>query len=171
MRRLDRATMASWLFFAAFSQPKGAAERADPGALYEAAVLIDDRRVVPLTLLAQAGVSLGLAIVMWLWRGNVAAASTLLGGMVVVIPNGFLAARLLGPGAGGSAAGLLRAAWIGAVGKMLLTAVLFGAVFALVRPISALAVFAGFIAAQLTIFGVPLIAGGEREADTMTVKS
>jgi ATP synthase protein I len=134
-------------------------------------VLTDDRRVVPLTLLAQAGVSLGLAIVIWLWRGNVAGASALLGGIMAVIPNGFLAARLLGPGAGGSAVGLLRAAWLGALGKMLLTAALFGAVFALVRPISAPAVFAGFIAAQLAIFGAPLIAGGEREADTMTVKS
>src|SRR5690606_34365368 len=104
-------------------------------------VLTDDRRVVLLTLLAQTAVSLGLAGLFALWLGNVVAVSVLLGGMVAVIPNGFLAARLLKPRADDSAAAIMRSAWIGEIGKLLLTALLFGVIFAMVRPISVLAVF------------------------------
>jgi ATP synthase protein I len=115
-----------------------------------------DQRIVPLTLLAQAGVSVGLAILLWGWHGKVAATSALLGGMVAVIPNGYLAARLLAPQAD-NAATLLRSAWIGEVGKAVLTALLFGLIFGLVRPITPLAVFGGFIAAQLVVFAALLL--------------
>jgi ATP synthase protein I len=54
----------------------------------------------------------------------------------------------------------MRAAWIGEVGKVLLTALLFGVIFGFVRPIQPLAVFAGFIAAQLVVFGALLMSGG-----------
>ena len=46
-------------------------------------------RVVPLTLLAQAGVSVVLAAVLWLSFGDTVAVSTLLGGAAAVVPNGF----------------------------------------------------------------------------------
>ena len=131
-------------------------------------MLTDDRRVVPLTLLAQAGVSLGLAVALWFWQGSTAAVSALLGGMVAVIPNAFLAARLLAPGAGNSARALMRSAWLGEIGKLLLTALLFGVVFGVVRPISPLAVFGGFIAAQLVIFGALLYGGGAAHTEAMT---
>jgi ATP synthase protein I len=55
---------------------------------------------------------------------------------------------------------LYRAAWLGEFGKLLLTAVLFAAVFVSVRPLSAPAVFGGYIAAQMVIFGVPLFGSG-----------
>ena len=55
------------------------------------------QRVVPLTLLAQAGVSTVLAAVLWLSFGETHAVSTLLGGAAAVVPNGFLAARMLTP--------------------------------------------------------------------------
>jgi hypothetical protein len=42
----------------------------------------------------------------------------------------------------------------------LLTALLFGVIFGFVRPIQPLAVFAGFIAAQLVVFGALLMSGG-----------
>jgi ATP synthase protein I len=119
-------------------------------------VLTDDRRVVQLTLLAQVGVSAGLAILLWGWQGKVSATSALLGGLVAVIPNGYLAARLLAPQAD-NAATLLRSAWIGEFGKAVLTALLFGLIFGLVRPIAPLAVFGGFIAAQLVVFGALLL--------------
>jgi ATP synthase protein I len=77
-----------------------------------------------------------------------------LGGAAVVVPNAFLAARLLGASA--SARALLRAAWIGEIGKLLLTVTAFIVIFAFVRPISAPAVFAGFIAVQLVVFGALL---------------
>jgi ATP synthase protein I len=131
-------------------------------------VLTDDIRVVPMTLLAQASSSLVLAALLWFWQGPVAATSLFLGGMVAVVPNAFLAARLLRRQAGESASALMRAAWIGEIGKLLLTALLFGAIFSLARPISAPAVLGGFIAAQLVIFGALLVGSGagKRRATT-----
>lgn len=121
----------------------------------------DDRRTVPLTLLAQAGVSVGLAFLLWWVHGRVAAASALLGGMAAVIPNGFLAARLLATRTS-DARGLLRSAWIGELGKVVLTALAFAVIFGAVRPIEPLAVFGGFIAAQLMVFGALLLPSGGR---------
>jgi ATP synthase protein I len=123
-------------------------------------VVIDVKHVVPLTLLVQVCVSLVMAAVLWVWMGEVAALSALLGGGAVVIPNGFLAARLLQPSRDESAGAMLRAAWIGEIGKLLLTALLFGVIFGVVRPIEPAAVFAGLIAAQLVVFGALLLGGG-----------
>ncbi|HEX7081000.1 MAG TPA: ATP synthase subunit I [Gammaproteobacteria bacterium] len=127
-------------------------------------MLNDDRRVVLLTLLLQTGASLGLAGLLALWD-QVAALSALLGGMTAVVPNGFLAARLLKPRAGG-ARGLMRSAWIGEIGKLLLTALLFGVIFAFIRPLAVPAVFGGFIGAQLVVFGALLIGGTARPSTT-----
>jgi len=125
-------------------------------------VQIDDRRVVPLTLLAQAGVAAGLAGLLGLTAGAVASTSALLGGLAAVAPNAFLAARLIGPRHNDDATAVLRSAQIGLVGKLVLTALLFGAIFATVRPISGLAVFGGFIAAQTVVLGALLV--GSRPA-------
>jgi ATP synthase protein I len=94
--------------------------------------------------------------------GEVAAMSALLGGVAVVIPNGFLAARLLRPGRDESAMAIMRSAWIGEIGKLLLTVLLFAAIFGAVRPLEPLAVFCGFIAAQLVIFGALFLGGAPR---------
>lgn len=123
-------------------------------------MVIDVKHVVPLTLLVQACVSLVLAAVFWGLMGEVAGLSALLGGVAVVIPNGFLAARLLQPSRDQSAKAMMRSAWLGEIGKVLLTALLFGVIFGFVRPIQPLAVFAGFIAAQLVVFGALLVGGG-----------
>jgi ATP synthase protein I len=127
-------------------------------------VSIDVQRVVPLTLLAQAGVSTALAAVLWAGFGGTAAISTLLGGAAAVVPNGFLAARVLKPNRDVSAGAMMRAAWLGEIGKILLTVLAFGVIFGFVRPISPPAVFAGFIAAQLVVFGALLMGGGRNEA-------
>ena len=126
-------------------------------------------RVVPLTLLAQAGVSTVLAAALWLRFGDTVAVSTLLGGAAAVVPNGFLAARVLTPNRPVDA--LLRAAWIGEIGKILLTALAFGVIFGFVRPLSPPAVFAGFIAAQLTVFGALLVGDSGGSGKRMTTKS
>lgn len=122
-------------------------------------MVIDVKHVVPLTLLVQACVSLVVAAVLWVWTGRVAASSALLGGAAVVIPNGFLAARLLQPSRDHSAKAMMRSAWVGEIGKVLLTALLFGVIFGFVRPLEPWAVFAGFIAAQLVVFGALLVGG------------
>ena len=129
-------------------------------------MLADDRRFLPLTLLAQVGVGLCLAAVVWLWQGGVAATSVVAGTLVAVIPNTFLAARLLG--ARNDARALLRSAWIGEAGKLLLTVLLFGVVFAFLRPLSAAAVFTGFIAAQFVVMGSLLVGNKVRISPTET---
>ncbi len=114
---------------------------------------LSERQLVPITLLAQVGTTLGLAIIAGFWQGGVAAYSLLLGGLAVVAPNAFLAARLLTA----PPESLMRSAWLGEIGKLLLTVLLFAAIFGSVRPISAPAVFAGFIAAQFVVLGVLLL--------------
>jgi ATP synthase protein I len=126
-------------------------------------------RVVPLTLLAQAGVSMVLAAVLWLRFGDTVAVSTLLGAAAAVVPNAFLAARLLKPNRPVDA--LMRAAWIGEIGKLLLTALAFGVIFGFVRPIAPPAVFAGFIAAQLVVFGALLVGDPGGNGEKVTTKS
>ena len=122
--------------------------------------MIDVKHVVPVTLLAQTCVSVVAAAMLGLWVGEVAGVSALLGGAVAVVPNAFLAARLLKPSRDQSAGAMLRDAWIGEFGKVLLAALLFGVIFGFVRPIEPLAVFAGFIAAQLVVLGALLLGGG-----------
>ncbi len=122
-------------------------------------MLTDDRRVVPMTLLLQVAISLGLAAAGAVFAGAVVAISALLGGMTAVIPNAFLAARLLKPRANDSAGAVMRSAWIGVIGKLIITALLFGVIFALVRPLSPLAVFGGFITAQLMVPAAFLLSG------------
>ncbi len=129
---------------------------------------MDVKRVVPLTLLAQACVGVAVAGVLWPWFGDVAAVSALLGGATAVVPNGFLAARLLQPSRDESARAMMRAAWIGEIGKLLLTGLAFGVIFGFVRPIAPPAVFAGFIAAQLVLFGGLLIGNGTPPKEVMT---
>jgi len=123
-------------------------------------VQIDDRCVVPLTLLVQAGVAVGVAVLLGIAYGATAGVSALLGGIAAVAPNAFLAARLMQPRAHDDAAAVMRSAHVGVLGKMLLTGVVFGVIFATVRPISAPAVFGGFIAAQIVVLGALLVGGG-----------
>jgi len=125
-------------------------------------VVIDVKHIVPLTLLAQVCVSLVVAAVLWAWWGEVAAVSALLGGVAVVVPNGFLAARLLRPSRDESLRAIMRSAWLGEIGKLLLTVLLFAAIFGAVRPLEPLAVFCGFIAAQMVVFGALLVGGAQR---------
>jgi ATP synthase protein I len=131
-------------------------------------VVIDVKHVVPLTLLVQVCVSLVVAGVLLVAMGSVAAASALLGGATAVVPNGFLAARLLQPSREETAGAMMRSAWFGEIGKVLLTALLFGVIFGFVRPILPLAVFAGFIAAQLVVFGALLFGGGVGAQEAVT---
>jgi ATP synthase protein I len=120
---------------------------------------VSERRLQPilLILLVQLAAALAVAAVLALWQGQLVAVSALLGGAIAVIPNAFLAARLLGPRAGSSAKALLRAAWLGEIGKLLLTALLFSVALVTIRPISAFGLFGGYIAAQLVIFSLPLL--------------
>ena len=108
--------------------------------------------LVAKVLLAQLGLSVVLAALFWGMKGNVSAYSALLGGLTCVIPNAFLALRLVVPRRDSGPGALVRAAYIGEIGKLALTVLMFTIVFTLVRPLAAGALFAGFIAAQLVTF-------------------
>ena len=114
-------------------------------------------------LAGQIGIGVALAVVFWGLQGPVAGYSALLGSLTCVIPNAFLALRLVLPRRDPGARALIRAAYIGELGKLALTVLMFSIVFALVRPIEAVPLFAGFIAAQLaTIAGLVMRDKNER---------
>ena len=120
-------------------------------------------RTVRNILLAQLAVALLLAGIVWIWLGSGQAIPTLLGGMIGVVPNAFLAARLMSPRAGSSAKALLRAGWIGEAGKLAIAAVLFIAVFATLKPLHPEFVFAGYIATLLALPVALLFEGDGRK--------
>ena len=108
-------------------------------------------------LVGQIGIGSVLTVALWVLYGDVAGYSALLGALTCVIPNAFLALRLAVPRRDPGARALIQAAYIGELGKLGLTVLMFSMVFVLVRPLSAAALFAGFIAAQLmTVAGLLL---------------
>ena len=119
-------------------------------------------------LLGQLGSSVVLAMLFWGIGGRIAGYSALLGGLICVIPNAFLALRLVVPRRDPGARGLLRAAYIGELGKIALTVLMFSLVFALVRPVAAVPLFTGFIAAILVTFSGFLMRDREKTRDKRT---
>jgi len=118
-------------------------------------------------LAGQFGIGAVLAVVFWGLQGPVAGYSALLGSLTCVIPNAFLALRLVVPRRDPGAGALIRAAYIGELGKLALTVLMFSIVFALVRPLSAAPLFTGFIAAQLaTLAGLVMRDKNERNEET-----
>ena len=112
-------------------------------------------------LAGQIGIGVVLAAVLWSLYGSVAGYSALLGALTCVIPNAFLALRLAVPRRDPGARSLVRAAYLGELGKLALTVLMFSIVFVLVRPLSAAALFAGFVAAQLMTFAGLLLRDGQ----------
>ena len=104
-------------------------------------------------LLVQLGLTVVVAVLFWGTNGYVSAYSATLGGLTCVVPNAHLALRLVAPRRDPGAGALTRAAYIGELGKLALTVIMFCMIFALVRPLSAPALFTGFIAAQLATLG------------------
>ena len=115
---------------------------------------------VPRIIMWQLLVGTALAAVLLGVFDKVVGYSVLLGSLVAVIPNAFLALRLMAPRRDPGAQALIRAAWIGEIGKLALTVLFFTLVFALVRPLSAAALFAGFIVTQLVAFSGFLMRSG-----------
>ena len=108
--------------------------------------------MVAKVLLAQLGLTLVLGMLFWGTDGRVSGYSALLGGLICVIPNAFLALRLAASTRDPGARALMRAAYIGELGKLALTVLFFSMVFTLVQPLAAGPLFVGFIAAQLAVF-------------------
>lgn len=108
-------------------------------------------------LALQIGAGLTMAAAIWAGFGNLQGFSALLGALIAVVPNAFLALRLAASRRDPRPRSLLQAAYIGELLKVLLTVLLFSIVFITVRPISALPLFATFIVtALMPIFGLLL---------------
>ena len=107
---------------------------------------------IPRVLMWQFVIGAVLAAGLWVVFGRIAGYSALLGSLICVVPNAFLALRIMAPRRDPGAKGLLRATWIGEAGKLALTVLFFTLVFTLVEPLSAAALFAGFIVTQLVAF-------------------
>ena len=113
----------------------------------------DEQNLLPLTLIAQVGLCVGLSLALGIWAGRTVGTSALLGGIAAFAPNAFLAARLMNA----DAESLMRAAWIGEFGKLLIATMLFGMIFAFVRPLSIPAVFGGFLVTHFAILPTVLL--------------
>ena len=120
-------------------------------------------------LLVQLGLGAAVAALFWGTTGVVHGYSALLGTLTCVIPNAFLALRLTVPRRDSGAKSLVRAAYVGEVGKLALTVIMFIVIFTLVRPLSVGALFAGFIAGQLATFAGFLMR--DREHEQLGLKS
>jgi ATP synthase protein I len=117
-------------------------------------------------LAAQTGIGVVLAAVLWGVYGQVAGVSALLGSATCILPNAFLALRLEAPRRSPGAKDLVRAAYIGEVGKLAITVLMFSIIFAAVRPLAVPALFAGFIAAQLMTFAGLLTRQNQKTEET-----
>jgi len=115
---------------------------------------------IPRVLMWQFLTGMALAAVLWGVFDGVVGYSAVLGSLICLIPNAFLALRLVVPRRDPGAAALINAAWIGEIGKLALTVLFFTLVFTLVRPLSAAALFAGFIATQLVTLSGLLMRSG-----------
>jgi len=98
--------------------------------------------------LLQLATLVPLCLLVWLALDETTALSTLCGGAVAVLPQAWFAAKLFRVRARGarSASEITRSALSGEIGKFLLSAAGFAAVFVLLRPLEASAVFAGYVA-------------------------
>lgn len=96
-----------------------------------------------------------VAATAWIFRDQVAAYSALLGGFVCWLPSCYFAFRAFRYSGARSADKIVRSMYAGEVGKMFLTMALFTIVFVRVRPLDALALFAGFALVQSVNWFVP----------------
>ena len=113
-------------------------------------------------LAVQIGLGAALAAALWSTLGTVAAYSALAGSLCSALPNGFLALRLAMPRRDPGAKSLVRAAYIGEIGKLALTVLLLSIVFTTVRPLAAGPFFAGFVVTVM----VPILGFLMRDKET-----
>ena len=90
-----------------------------------------------------------LASIIWFFAGKVAGYSSVLGGFICLVPNIFLGTRLMLSSR--NVSGILRAAYLGELGKVILTALLFGLVFFMVKPLNAMYLFLSFMIVQFAV--------------------
>ena len=130
----------------------------------DVAFLVPEAMKMLKVIAVQIGLGTALAVALWSYLGNTAGYSALLGCLISALPNGFLALRLSVPRRDSGAKSLIRAAYIGEIGKLALTVLLFSIVFVMVRPLAAAPLFAGFVVTAM----VPLLGFLFRDKTEMT---
>jgi len=113
-------------------------------------------RVIRWVLYGQAGMVLVVSLLGWV-HGPLAAKSAVLGGLTCFVPSCWFAFRAFRHSGARAVTKIVQSFYAGAAGKMVMTVVLFGSVFALVKPIHAGAVFAGYAGVQVMNWLVPLL--------------
>ncbi|UAW98404.1 F0F1 ATP synthase subunit I [Halopseudomonas nanhaiensis] len=101
-------------------------------------------------LLVQTGVTVAVALILWVVQDRIAGYSGLLGGLVAVIPNAYFAYRVYRYSGARSARAIVRELYSGEAGKLILTAALFVLVLMGVKPLEVPALFAGYLVAVVT---------------------
>ena len=100
-------------------------------------------------LIYQLVATVVLASIIWFFAGKVAGYSSVLGGLICLVPNIFLGTRLMLSNR--NARGILRATYLGELGKVILTTLMFGLVFFKVEPLNALYLFLSFMVVQFAV--------------------
>ena len=113
-------------------------------------------RVIKLLLIWQFAGATAAGLFGGFWGTN-AAMGALAGGCIAWLPNCYFAYRAFRYRGARAARLIVRSFYAGVTGKILLTASLFVIVFVYLKPLNALAVFAGFIAVQMVNWVVPLV--------------
>jgi ATP synthase protein I len=108
-------------------------------------------------LLVQALVGLLVALLFLLGRGLTASYSALLGGLIALLPNAYFAYKAFRYFGARSARSIVQAIWSGAMGKWILTAVLFALVFVGIRQLDIAALFVGYLLAVAAAASAPLL--------------
>jgi len=111
-------------------------------------------------LMLQLIVTLAVALVLWGFQGWIAGYSGLLGGLVALVPNGYFAFRVYRYSGARSARAIVGEFYSGEAGKLILTAVLFIAVWLGVKPLEVAAVFGGYLAVLVVGASALLIVKG-----------
>ncbi|AHL77583.1 ATP synthase subunit I [Stutzerimonas stutzeri] len=108
-------------------------------------------------LMAQLSLLLISAVVLWLWIGNVAGYSGLLGGLIALLPNIYFAHKAFRFSGARAAQAIVRSFYAGEAGKLIFTSVLFALVFTGVKPLNPLSLFGVFILTQGVGWFAPLL--------------
>jgi ATP synthase protein I len=108
-------------------------------------------------LLLQASVGLLVAVLFVFGKGLTAGYSALFGGLIALLPNAFFAYKAFRYFGARSTKDIVLAIWSGAMGKWILTAVLFALLFVGIRQLDIAALFVGYLLAVAAAASAPLL--------------
>ena len=97
------------------------------------------------------------ACFLWLVIGKIAGLSALLGGLICLIPNLYMAYKTFAYSGATAAQKIVNSFYKGEAGKLLLTIAGFSLVFLLVRPLDPLALFLTYVVVQSVFWFTPVL--------------